>query len=291
MPEYDENTSRLEKRRLQTEHRAARRRNIAVALSAAVVVLVVLGLGGWLIYQKVHAKPKPVARVYKVVIPEGLNNKEVAKRFDEATNGSVSEARFTAATKTGAYQYPFLTGANGNLEGFLFPNTYEVTSLTRAHTAVDMMLKDFKEETGSLEWGRAAQLGVTPYQIVTVASIIEEEVKIPEERPLVASVVYNRLKKNMKLGMCSTVLYALGEWKPRLSNADLQVDSPYNTYKIDGLPPGPICNPGFESIRAALYPASTDYLYFLLTSADGHSSFTADYAQFQRWKDEQNKKQ
>ena len=291
MPEYDEHSSRLERRRLQTARRAARRRNMAIALSAAVVILAVLGVAGWLIYQKVQAGRKPVARNYKVVLPEGLNNKEVAKKFDGETRGSINEARFTAATRTGAYEYPFLTGANGNLEGFLFPDTYDVTSLTSAHSAVDMMLNDFAKETEHLEWSRAAQLGVTPYQIVTVASIIEKEVKIPEERPLVASVIYNRLKKNMKLGMCSTVLYALGQWKPRLTDKDLLVDSPYNTYKIEGLPPGPICNPGFESIRAALYPASTDYLYFLLTSADGHSSFTADYAQFQRWKDEQNKKQ
>jgi UPF0755 protein len=108
---------------------------------------------------------------------------------------------------------------------------------------------------------------------------------------VVASVIYNRLKKGWKLGFCSTVEYALGYHKDALTDKDLQVDSPYNTYKIDGLPPGPICSPGFESLRAALYPATSDYVYFILTNpADGTHSFTADYQQFLRWKDQMNKK-
>jgi len=289
LPEYDEQPGRLDRRRALAARRASRRRKTAVALSAAVVILVVLGVAGWLVYQKVQAGHKPTARAYTAVFPEGLNNKEVAKRFGEETKGSINEAEFLAATRTGVYNYSFLAGANGNLEGFLFPNTYDVTSLTTAHQAVNMMLSDFHKETADLEWSRAAQLGVTPYQIVTVASIIEKEVKVPEERPMVASVIYNRLKKKMKLEMCSTVIYSLGQWKAKLSDQDLQVSSPYNTYKVDGLPPGPICNPGFESIRAALFPASTDYLFFILTNPDGHHSFTADYAQFLRWKGQQSK--
>ena len=291
MPEYDEFTSRVERRKMQAGRRAAHRRNVAIALSLGVIVLVVLVVAGWLIYRKVNAVHKPVARNYTVVLPEGLNNKEVAARFDEETNGSVKAAQFTAATRTYSYKYPFLKGGNGNLEGFLFPNTYDVTSMTSAHTAVQMMLKDFGKETDSLEWSRAAQLGVTPYQIVTIASIIEKEVKIPEERPLVASVIYNRLKKNMKLGMCSTVLYALGEWKPKLTDKDLQVDSPYNTYKIDGLPPGPINSPGKSAIEAALSPADGTWIYWVVVNpVTGETKFAStlaehqtNVAQFQAW--------
>ena len=290
MPEYEQYQSRLDRRRDEAARRAHSRRRIAMAVSVTLMLAVMAVVGGWVVYRVVKAEPKPTVRTYKVVLPEGLNNKEVAKSFDEETHGSVSQAQFIAATRAGSYDYQFLNGANGNLEGFLFPNTYDVTSATSANTAVNMMLKDFGKETDELEWSRAAQLVVTPYQIVTIASIIEKEVKVPAERPMVASVIYNRLKKKMKLGMCSTVLYALGQWKAKLSDKDLKVDSPYNTYLVDGLPPGPICNPGFESIRAALYPASTDALFFILTNPDGHHSFTADYAQFLRWKDQQNKK-
>ena len=131
---------------------------------------------------------------------------------------------------------------------------------------------------------------MTPYQVVVIASLIEKEAKVSEDRPLIASVIYNRLKRNMKLGIDATVQYALGHWKPVLTNKDLEVDSPYNTYKIAGLPPAPICSPGFESIRAALYPASTDYIYYILTGADGKHSFTADYQEFKLWKEERDKR-
>ena len=110
---------------------------------------------------------------------------------------------------------------------------------------VNKQLKQFGIETSDLDWGRAASLGVTPYKVVIIASMIEKEVKLPSERPLVASVIYNRLKKGMKLGIDATIQYALGEWKPRLTDSDLKVDSPYNTYTHSGLPPAPICNPGF----------------------------------------------
>jgi len=291
LPEYDGYGSRLESRRDRAAARARTRRNAAIAVSVSLILVVVLAAGGWLIYRRVQAGHRPKYKTYVVTLPEGLTLKETATKFAQATKGSISETEFMAAATAGGYDYAFLKGAeSGNLEGFLFPNTYNVESNTTARQAIDMMLTEFKKETDDLEWSRAASLGVTPYQVVTAGSIIEKEVKFAEERPLVASVIYNRLKQKMKLGMCSTVLYALGYWKPKLSDKDTQVDSPYNTYRIDGLPPAPICNPGFESIRAALYPASTNNIYFLVTSADGHQSFTADYKQFAAWKAQQNKK-
>jgi UPF0755 protein len=291
LPEDSEHISRLERRRERGAMRARRRRNIAIAASVSVILLVVLSLGGWIVYSRVRAGRKPASKTYAVTLPEGLTNRETARKYDTATSGSISTVDFERALKAGGFDYSFLNGTGGNLEGFLFPNTYDVTSQTGAHYAIDMLLKEFEKKTSDLEWSRAASLGVTQYQIVIIASIIEKEVKYSQERPLVASVIYNRLKKNMKLGMCSTVIYALGQWKPKLTDKDLQVDSPYNTYRISGLPPAPICNPGFESIRAALYPASTDYVYFLVTSSDGHQSFTADYKQLEAWKAKQNKKQ
>lgn len=289
MPEQQESNSRVERRRdLEAARRHRRRGAIVVAIT--LIVIVGLAIGGWLTLKKLRAKPKPTYTTYKVIVPEGLTVKATAEKFAAATRGSITAAEFVQAAGAGGYDYSFLKGVpSGNLEGYLFPNTYEVTSKTTAKQAVNMMLKSFGRETDDLEWSRATSLGITPYQVVIAASIIEEEVKFPSERPLVASVIYNRLKKNMKLGMCSTVLYALGEWKPSLTIKDTQVDSPYNTYRIDGLPPGPICNPGFESISAAFNPAATDYLFFLVTSSDGHQSFTADYKQFEQWKAQQNK--
>ncbi len=289
MRENESLDSRVRRRRDREIARKHRRR-VAVGVSLGLVVLIGLALGGWFAVKKLRAEKKPVVRVYKVTVPEGLTVKATAGRFAEATRGSITAEEFLEAATAGGYSYSFLEGVPaGNLEGYLFPNTYEVTSQTTARRAVKMMLKSFSKETDDLDWSRAEALGLSAYDVVIAASIIEKEVKFPQERPLVASVIYNRLKKNMKLGMCSTVLYALGEWKPELSIKDTQVDSPYNTYRIDGLPPGPICNPGFESISAALNPAATDYLYFLVTSPDGHHSFTADYKQFEQWKADQNK--
>jgi UPF0755 protein len=291
LPEYDRHARRLESRRERAAERSHRRRRAAIAVSISLIVLVALAVGGLFAYAKLRGPEKPRYKTYKVTFPEGLNDKEVGRRLEQATMGSITAAEFSSALVAGGFDYSFLRGAGGNLEGFLFPDTYEVTSQTTARQAVDAMLKDYQRKTSDLEWDRAAALGVTPYQVVTIASIIEKEVSRPEERSLVASVIYNRLNKKMRLGMCSTVIYALGEWKPSLSIKDTQVDSPYNTYRIDGLPPGPICNPGFESLRAALYPASTDYVYFILTGPDGKTSFTADYKQFENWKNQQNKSQ
>jgi UPF0755 protein len=289
--ENQEHSRRLESRRERALERAHKRRRAAIAASISLIVLVVLAVGGWFAWTRLRKPPAPEHATFRVTLPEGLDNGDVAGRVSTATKGSITEEEFDVALEVGGYDYDFLEGAGGNLEGFLFPDTYEMTSETTPGEAVDMMLSDFARKTEDLEWSRAQSLGVTPHQIVTIASIIEKEVSRPEERPLVASVIYNRLNGNMKLGMCSTVLYALGEWKPELSIKDTEVDSPYNTYRIEGLPPGPICNPGFESIRAALYPASTDYLYFILTGPDGKTSFTSDYQQFERWKSEQNGKQ
>ncbi len=288
MTGYEEAHNRTRRRQ---ERELARRHRIrgAVVVAVLVAAVVAFSVGGWLVLRKLRSKPGPKSATYRVTVPEGLTVKQTAERFAAATKGSITAAAFEEAAGSGGYVYGFLEGVpEDSLEGYLFPNTYEVTSLTTPRQAVEMMLRSFARETRDLDWNRAASLGLSRHQAVTTASIIEKEVKFANERPLVASVVYNRLGKNMKLGMCSTVIYALGEWKPRLTEKDTQVDSPYNTYRIDGLPPGPICSPGYESLSAALNPSTTDYLFFLVTSQDGHHSFTADYAQFEKWKADRN---
>lgn len=290
MPEPQEYRTRADRRHATRMAHSRRRRNAFLAAILAAVVLVAVGFGGWLLYRKVKADRNTPLQTYKILLPEGLTLKQTGEKVVESTEGNISAGEFQTAVKAGGYLYSFLKDANGNLEGFLFPKTYEVTSRTSARSVVNMLLKQFQVETEHLEWSRAQSLGVTPYQVVIIASLIEKEAKVPEDRPLIASVIYNRLKMKMKLGIDATVQYALGKWKPVLTNKDLQVDSPYNTYRIPGLPPAPICNPGFESIRAALYPASTNYIYYILTGADGKHSFTADYQEFKRWKDERDKR-
>jgi UPF0755 protein len=148
------------------------------------------------------------------------------------------------------------------------------------------MLAQFDKLFTEEYYGKAEALGLSINEVVTIASLRERETRVPEERALVASVIMNRLNVGMPLQIDATVQFALGENKERLSYADLEVDSPYNTYKIEGLPPGPICSPRIESIEAALNPADTNYIYYVLKpELDGRHNFTNSYDEFLRFKD------
>jgi UPF0755 protein len=162
---------------------------------------------------------------------------------------------------------------NQPVEGFLFPDTYEFRADATPEEIVQALLENFERRVPPETRARAEQLGRPFYQVLIVASIVEREAAVPEERPVIASVFYNRLRENMPLQADPTVQYALGSpgnWWPSLDTVpDLAaVVSPYNTYRNAGLPPGPICNPGLAAIQAALSPAQTDYLYFV-TRGDG----------------------
>ena len=155
-----------------------------------------------------------------------------------------------------------------NLEGYIFPDTYDFPPDTKPADVIKMMVKRFRREWKP-EWSeRARELAKTPRQIVTIASLIETEAKLSDERPLVASVIYNRLKKNVPLGVDSSIIYASkleGKWRNdgKVYKSDVDRRSPYNTRLHAGLPPGPIAAPGKSSLEAALYPAATDYLYYV----------------------------
>ena len=220
----------------------------------------------------------------RLTIPEGLTVEQTADRVAGAV--AISAADFTAAAMSGDYGVDIIPAENqGNLEGFLFPKTYELTAEVTAREIVQMLLNQFSMETSGLDWSQADRLGVTPYQAVIIASLIEREAVLDDERPLVAAVVYNRLGLDMPLQIDATVQYALPEWKDVLTYEDLETPSPYNTYLNKGLPPAPICSPGLASIRAALNPADVDYLYYVATGDGGHF-FTADYNEFLRVKEE-----
>ena len=224
---------------------------------------------------------------FSFTIPEGYTIEQVADTLSE--QGVADREKFMELLKTGDFDYAFLEGAQDNenrLEGYLFPNTYTLAVGAAEEDIINVMLSQFEKEVTQEYYDKAESMGYTINEIITIASIIERESMVNEERPLVASVIYNRLDAGMPLQMCSTVQYILGEPKAILSNADTQIESPYNTYLNPGLPPGPICSPGIAAIDAALNPEDTDYLYFVLSEKlDGTSNFSSDYSEFLRDKD------
>ena len=219
-----------------------------------------------------------------VTVPEGLTLDETAQTV--AKGSGVPAARFEQAARETDYDYAFLEHPGiRTTEGYLYPARYDFEKGVTAQQIVDRLLGQYLVVTQDLDVaGARAHLGLTEHQIVTVASLIEKEAASPQEKPLVASVIYNRLDRDMPLQIDATIQYALERPKEKLSLQDLKVDSPYNTYENKGLPPGPICSPGRESLEAALNPEQTSYLYYVL-KADGQSHFfTSDYQDFLRAK-------
>lgn len=173
-----------------------------------------------------------------------------------------------------------LVAAEG-LEGYLYPDTYQVPSDFSAAGIARLFTANF-ERRWRPEWDRRLQaLGMDRHEAVTLASIIEREAGVAAEKPVISSVFHNRLRRGMPLQACPTVLYALGSWRARLTRSQLRTPSPYNTYLHRGLPPGPICSPGTRALAAALYPARTDYLFFV-ANGDGSHTFSRTLAEHNR---------
>lgn len=228
----------------------------------------------------------PEIVVFDVPIPEGFTARQIAARF--AKRAGVDEDELLQLMERGAPRYvadyPFLEGTyKDSMEGYLFPATYRVKEGATADTVVRMMLDAFARQTSDLDLSYARSKNLTFADVIIIASAIEREAQLEKERPLVASVIYNRLKTRMRLQLCATVLYEL-PGKDSLTLEDLKLDSPYNTYTQAGLPPGPISNPGISSIRAAATPPKTKYLYYVLTGKDGSHTYTTNYDDFLRAK-------
>jgi UPF0755 protein len=227
---------------------------------------------------------KPVAArpaVVKIVIPEGETRRQIAAIV--AAEGLKGD--YLAASRRSALLHPARYGApagTATLEGFLFPATYEAFSDAPAAHLVDEQLLAFREHFGTAEIDRARTLGVTPYQLLTIASMIEREAEVARDRPLIAAVIYNRLRLGMTLGVDATIRYALSDYSKPLTEAQLHTPSPYNTRLHRGLPPTPIGNPGAASIQAAVHPAHVPYLYYV-AAADGCGEhvFSTSNAQFE----------
>lgn len=220
-------------------------------------------------------------------VPEGNTIEEIAAQLASKTD--ITENEYRQAAVPG--QTLPLEGAESaeNLEGFLFPSTYDLEPGITAKSIVGQQLQAFSDRATTLPWRNAGALGLSEYQALTVASMVEREARVPDERPLVAAVIYNRLKTGMRLEVDATVQYALGYWKEELTQQDLEIDSAYNTRLYAGLPPGPICNPGLDAMRAALEPAEVDYLFYVATGdEEGHHFFTSSYEEFLKAKQESN---
>ena len=225
----------------------------------------------------------PIPPVYRsITVPEGLWLSEITDRLLDSLP-EFDPVELQAALTDGTIRSKFSPEGSDNLEGLLFPDTYQVdeVGVRDERELVSRMVEQFDRVATDIGYDSAPErIGITPYQLVTVASIIEEEAIRNDERPKVARVIYNRLNAGMSLGMDATVLYAIGERKSGLTKLDLDVDSPYNTRKFGGLPPTPISAPGRESLRAALNPAEGSWLYFVLVERDGTQFFTDDFEEF-----------
>jgi UPF0755 protein len=226
----------------------------------------------------------PLVETVTLTIPEGLEIREVADRVGDTLE--LDPGSFEQAATNGEHSLPpYLPDGTGTVEGFLFPKTYELDPEADAEQVIATLLDQFDEEAATLDWRSAEKLGLAPYEVVIVASLIEREARAASDRPKIAAVIYNRLREGMALQIDATVQYALEEPNRLLTLEDLEVDSPYNTYLHPGLPPTPIASPGLASLEAALDPADVDYLYFVVVDPEtGAHRFAETYQEFLRLK-------
>jgi hypothetical protein len=223
--------------------------------------------------------PAATAKLGTITIPEGLDREQIAQTVTEAGIGGdyLKETQSFKGFDPGRY------GAESpeSLEGFLFPATYELPRKARVDDLISRQLDAFRDRMRGIDMSYAESKNLTEYDVVIIASMIEREVQVPEERPLVAAVIYNRLAQGMPLRIDATVRFATGNFDQPLTESELETDSPYNTYTNSGLPIGPIGNPGEDSLRAAAKPAKEDYLFYVVKPGTcGEHVFTASEAEF-----------
>jgi UPF0755 protein len=231
---------------------------------------------------EVLTTPPPEVPTVELVIPEGFRLTQIAEKIQDDLR--IPAKRFLKEVHSGRYALPpYLPGEVATPEGFIFPKSYEfVEEGLSARVVAERLLEQFRREAEALPFDRTQELGVTPYELVIIASMIEEEAQVDRDRKLIAGVIFNRLEIGMALGIDATLLYDDPTPDGQLSSQDLAFDSPYNTRINAGLPPTPIASPGEESLRAALHPADTEFLFYVLCGADGHHRFALTLAEHNR---------
>lgn len=224
----------------------------------------------------------------KITIPEGYTVEQIASLVEE--KGIATADEFKKEVNEGEFEYSFLRNVPARenaLEGYLFPDTYFIDSEETAHDLIVKMLNRFNNIYNDEYQSKVESSEYTLDQIITIASLIESEIRIPEEREIASGVIYNRLNQDMPLQIDSTVLYAKNLKKEVVTYDDLEIDSPYNTYKNKGLPIGPICNPGEAAIKAAIYPQTNNYLFYVLRDrTSGQHVYTETYDEFLKAKEQ-----
>jgi UPF0755 protein len=277
-----------------------RRRIVALAVLVAAVAVAwfaVASVGGN------DKKPPPAPTVvaapkpFRIVFPEGFTRKQMAARVtavariakrERHRHVRLSEKTYLAATANPRRQ-PGFGAKRYALEGFLFPATYDFTRRTTSPQLVAAQLKAFRTNWSKVDLNYAKSKNLTPYDVLIIASMIEKETPAPEERQLVAAVIYNRLHNRMNLGIDATTRYGLNVPPTQsLTQSELHSDNPYNTRNplVTGLTPTPIANPGLASMQAAAHPAKVNYLYFVAKPDKKHHFFTASSAAFEKYKAE-----
>lgn len=207
----------------------------------------------------------------KVVIIEGWRTEQIAAEVGKAGLNGGAKAFLAAVSEVDTSQFDFLKdratkSGKSSLEGYLFPDTYVFKADTPPEDLIQLMLLNFDEKVSKSMRDRAKEMNLTLNEVLTIASIVEREAQVGAERPTVADVYLNRIEQGWRLDADPTVQYAIGnskEWWPVPTGKDLEVDSPYNTYTFEGFPPGPICNPSLDSINAVLFPAGTNFMFFV----------------------------
>jgi len=206
----------------------------------------------------------------QITIPEGYTIDQIAELIGQRNLGNPDKFREAARTTVPVLNETVNANMKYPVEGYAFPDTYHITRGTTEAEILAMMLKHFEEQFTEEMRQRAQEMGLSVHEVITLASLVEKEALLPEERPIIAGVFLNRLTLGMPLQSCATIQYILGYPKPELTIEDTKIPSPYNTYQNMGLPPGPIANPGLAAIKAVLYPANTKYLYFVADSQGKH---------------------
>ena len=288
-------------RRSRSQGRLVVRRALALVLLAVVVAAV-----GWVGAMAIGATGEdaapppptttapPPPKPLKIIFPEGFTRRDMGDRIT-AVNGIARKTR-KIDPKLDEREYLRLTrrsrlpgefagdGERRHLEGFLFPATYEFLGKTTTKQLVNKQLVAFNRNWAKLDLAYARSKNLTAYDVLTIASMVEKETLAPEERPLVAAVIYNRLRMRMPLGIDATIRYGLNvPGTESLRQSHLASDTPYNTRKFAGLPPTPIANPGLASMQAAAHPANVKYLFFVRKPDKVHHFFTADEDAFYRY--------
>jgi UPF0755 protein len=218
------------------------------------------------------------SKTFDITIPEGWRTEQIAEEYERLGGKGGADAFMQAVGGVDRSQYDFLSGLSGDntLEGYLFPDTYTFRA-DDPGADVAMMLDNFGKKLTPDMRQRIGQMQLTVPQVLTFASLVEREAQVPAERPIIAAVYLNRYEQGWNLEADPTVQYVFGKkgdwWPSPLTEDQLQTVDPYNTYKTGGLPPGPICNPGFASIQAVLFPADTPYMFFVAKGASGEHAF------------------